>query len=84
MLIDYPSLDEMKGDNCKFVFREAKVNDAILFFDECDAIFENENRRYGKEDTYLITEVERCLHAKTLDIYAFICVSVCMCVYALA
>ena len=25
------------GENLKFIFREAKINDAILFFDECES-----------------------------------------------
>ena len=38
------------GENFKFIFREAKIDYAILFFDECEAIFET---REGMEDTML-------------------------------
>ena len=46
------------GENFKFIFREAKINDAILFFDECEAIFES--REKGSHDVnMLLTEIER-------------------------
>ena len=32
------------GENFKFIFREAKINDAILFFDKCEAIFETREK----------------------------------------
>ena len=55
------------GKNFKFIFREAKINDAILFFDECEAIFET--REHGRYNVnLLLTEVERC-------------VCVCLCAY---
>ena len=42
----------------KFIFREAKINDAILFFDECEAIFET--REKGSHNVnLLLTEIER-------------------------
>ena len=45
-------------DNFKFIFREAKINDAILFFDECEGIFES--RKKGDHSvTLLLTEIER-------------------------
>ena len=45
-------------ENFKFVFREAKINDAILFFDECEAIFET--RDHGRYNiNTLLTEFER-------------------------
>ena len=50
------------GENFKFIFREAKINDAILFFDECEAIFES--REKGAHDVnMLLTEVERLILA---------------------
>ena len=46
------------GENFKFIFREAKINDAILFFDECEAIFET--REHGGHNVnLLLTEIER-------------------------
>ena len=48
------------GENFKFIFREAKINDAILFFDECEAIFET--REKGTHNVnMLLTEIERCV-----------------------
>jgi SpoVK/Ycf46/Vps4 family AAA+-type ATPase len=59
LLINFPSLGSMTaGENFKFIFREAKINDAILFFDECEAIFET--REHGGHDiNMLLTEIER-------------------------
>ena len=66
LLINFPSLGSMSaGENFKFIFREAKINDAILFFDECEAIFES--REKGSHDVnMLLTEIER-----------YVCVCVC-------
>ena len=62
LLINFPSLGSMSaGENFKFIFREAKINDAILFFDECEAIFET--REKGSHDVnMLLTEVERYVY----------------------
>lgn len=59
LLINFPSLGGMAaGENFKFIFREAKINDAILFFDECEAIFET--REHGGHNVnLLLTEIER-------------------------
>ena len=46
------------GENFKFIFREAKINDAILFFDECEAIFETREKG-GHDVNTLLTEIER-------------------------
>ena len=46
------------GQNFKFIFREAKSNDAIVFFDECDAIFQTRDRGSNNVNT-LLTEIER-------------------------
>ena len=46
------------GENFKFVFRQARISNAILFFDECEAIFETrEEGRHGI--SLLLTEIER-------------------------
>ena len=46
------------GENFKFIFRESKINDAILFFDECEAIFESRELG-GRQVNLLLTEIER-------------------------
>eukprot|EP01117_Protostelium_nocturnum_P002988 TRINITY_DN13919_c0_g1_i1.p1 TRINITY_DN13919_c0_g1~~TRINITY_DN13919_c0_g1_i1.p1 ORF type:complete len:1057 (+),score=459.92 TRINITY_DN13919_c0_g1_i1:75-3245(+) len=59
LLINFPSLGRMSGgENLKFIFREAKINDAILFFDECESIFESRDMG-GYEVNLLLTEIER-------------------------
>ena len=51
----------MKSDeNFKFIFREAKINDAMLFFDECEGIFESRESG-GHSVNLLLTEIERCV-----------------------
>ena len=40
LMINFPSLGtNQAGAILKLVFREAKIHDAILFFDECESIF---------------------------------------------
>lgn len=59
LLINFPSLGVMSADeNFKFIFRESKINDAILFFDECEAIFESRDSG-GHQVNLLLTEIER-------------------------
>ena len=59
LLINFPSLGAMKADdNFKFIFRESKINDAILFFDECEAIFESREKG-AHQVNLLLTEIER-------------------------
>jgi SpoVK/Ycf46/Vps4 family AAA+-type ATPase len=59
LLINFPSLGSMAaGENFKFIFRESKINDAILFFDECEAIFETREKG-GHDVNLLLTEIER-------------------------
>ena len=59
LLINFPSLGSMSaGENFKFIFRESKINDAILFFDECEAIFESRESG-GHQVNLLLTEIER-------------------------
>ena len=60
------------GENFKFIFRESKINDAILFFDECEAIFESRELG-GHSVNLLLTEIERC-------VCVCVCVGVCVCV----
>ena len=59
LLINFPSLGTMSADeNFKFIFREAKINDAILFFDECESIFESRDKG-SLSVNLLLTEIER-------------------------
>ena len=71
LLINFPSLGNMSsGENFKFIFREAKINDAILFFDECEAIFES--REKGSHGVnMLLTEIER--YRKLRNVQASYC-----------
>lgn len=42
-----------------FVCREAKIHDALLFFDECEAIFEDREKHGSHHVNLLLTEVEK-------------------------
>jgi SpoVK/Ycf46/Vps4 family AAA+-type ATPase len=59
LLINFPSLGGMQaGHVIRFLFREARIHDAILFFDECESIFES--RAMDNPDiSTLLTEIER-------------------------
>ena len=39
--------------------REAKIHDALLFFDECEAIFEDREKHGSNHVNMLLTEVEK-------------------------
>lgn len=59
LLINYPSLGYSVSDEViRFIFREAKLNDAVLFFDECEAIFQSRDSFTGGVNL-LLTEIER-------------------------
>lgn len=57
-MINFSSLGDKTGDLLKFIFREAKINDALLFFDECESFFES-RKRQNSDVTALLTELER-------------------------
>ncbi|GIM08475.1 hypothetical protein Vretimale_12482, partial [Volvox reticuliferus] len=59
LLINFPSLGQNKaGEVVRFIFREAKIHDALLFFDECESIFEDRDRG-SHAVNMLLTEIER-------------------------
>ncbi|KAJ6241738.1 atpase [Anaeramoeba flamelloides] len=59
MLVNFPSLGQNEaGENMKYIFREAKINQAILFFDECESIFESRSHG-GYQVNILLTEIEK-------------------------
>ncbi|GFR47899.1 hypothetical protein Agub_g9646, partial [Astrephomene gubernaculifera] len=59
LLINFPSLGgNQSGEIVRFIFREAKIHDALLFFDECESIFEDRERG-SHAVNMLLTEVER-------------------------
>ena len=41
----------------RFLFREAKIHNAILFFDECESLFETRDSRPNHTLGVLLTEV---------------------------
>ena len=59
LLVNYPRIGQMTSDQVlKFLFREAKIHDAVLFFDECDSIFES-RERHNAEISLILSEIER-------------------------
>ena len=58
-MINFPSLGaNSAGAILKLVFREAKIHDAVLFFDECESIFMDRTKGNMQVNTVL-TELER-------------------------
>ncbi|GET86381.1 aaa family ATPase, putative [Leishmania tarentolae] len=53
----FRSSTKAEADALRFLFREAKLNDAILFFDECESLFED--RTSNGTVTALLSEFER-------------------------
>lgn len=60
LLINFPSLGlNEAGSSIRFIFREAKIHDALLFFDECEAVFEDRELRGSSHVNMLLTEIEK-------------------------
>eukprot|EP01065_Artemidia_motanka_P012879 TRINITY_DN17102_c0_g2_i1.p1 TRINITY_DN17102_c0_g2~~TRINITY_DN17102_c0_g2_i1.p1 ORF type:complete len:1017 (+),score=196.23 TRINITY_DN17102_c0_g2_i1:457-3051(+) len=70
LLVTLPLFSENPPDALRQVFREAAIQDAIVFFDECDALFET--REKSKFVTLLLSELE---HYDGLLILATNCAS---------
>mmetsp|Transcript_16708 Transcript_16708/g.19244 ORF Transcript_16708/g.19244 Transcript_16708/m.19244 type:complete len:1183 (+) Transcript_16708:634-4182(+) len=58
LLINLPTLGPMAGSTVKFLFREARINKALLFFDECESLFMSREKG-GTAVTSILTELER-------------------------
>ena len=59
LMINFPALGaNSAGAILKLIFREAKIHDAILFFDECESIFMDRTKGNLQVNTVL-TELER-------------------------
>ena len=60
LLINFPSLGGAQaGENLKFIFREAAIHDAVIFFDECESIFVSREVAKGGDINLLLSEIER-------------------------
>jgi len=60
LLINFPSLGGAEAaDVVRVIFRESKINDAVLFFDECESIFESREKSHRRDVNMLLTELER-------------------------
>ena len=58
-LINFPSLGMTFADEVlAMLFREARIHEAILFFDECESLFESRDR-WNPGISTLLTEIER-------------------------
>ena len=44
-------------DLLQFLFREAKIHNALIFFDECEALFESRENRSNTSLALMLTEV---------------------------
>jgi SpoVK/Ycf46/Vps4 family AAA+-type ATPase len=59
LLVNFPDLgSNSSGAIIKFLFREARINRALLFFDECESLFMSRNKG-GKQVNMILTELER-------------------------
>ncbi|KAL0484135.1 AAA family ATPase [Acrasis kona] len=49
-----------QGSNIlRFVFRESKINDALLFLDECEGFFESRDKRLNPDVTGFLAEIDK-------------------------
>ena len=42
----------------RFLFREAKIHNAVIFFDECEPLFESRDNRPNPSLALMLTEVQ--------------------------
>ena len=61
LLINFPDFGtNSSGAIIKFLFREARINKALLFFDECESLFMSREKKGGTGSINMIlTELER-------------------------
>mmetsp|Transcript_25098 Transcript_25098/g.53407 ORF Transcript_25098/g.53407 Transcript_25098/m.53407 type:complete len:568 (+) Transcript_25098:2-1705(+) len=61
LLVNFPYFGlNSSGAIVKFLFREARINKALLFFDECESLFMSRAKQGGKGSiNMLLTELER-------------------------
>ena len=59
LLINFPYLGTNEaGAIIKLIFREAKIHNAIIFFDECESIFKSRDKG-SPQINMILTELER-------------------------
>lgn len=59
LLVNFPNLGtNQSGTIIKYLFREARINKALLFFDECESIFMSRDK-HGSSVAMILTELER-------------------------
>ena len=59
LLVNFPTLGlNESGAIIKFLFREARINKALLFFDECESLFLTRDKG-GRSVNMILTEMER-------------------------
>ena len=65
LLVNFPMLHQQSAKDSsqeslyQSIFREAELSDAIIFFDECEALFSKRSNGGSSETTQLLTELER-------------------------
>lgn len=61
LLVNFPSLGPDSDQVLRWVFRESRLTDSLLFFDECETLFESRDLSREAKETLplLLTEVER-------------------------
>lgn len=62
LLVNFPDFGvNSSGSIIKFLFREARINNALLFFDECESLFMSREKMQGNKGSVnmLLTELER-------------------------
>jgi SpoVK/Ycf46/Vps4 family AAA+-type ATPase len=59
LLVNFGNLGTNASELLKYIFREAKINDALLFFDECETFFESRRKGNSSDVSYFLTEIEK-------------------------
>ena len=60
LLVNLPALQsDLDSESFRFLFREASIQDAVIFFDECEGLLENRNLNSRSPVKVALTEIER-------------------------
>ena len=59
LVVNVGTFGRIDSEAFRFLFREAKLQDAIVFFDECEPLFESRDMKSGSVVNIALTEIEK-------------------------
>ena len=59
LVVNVGTFGRIDSEAFRFLFREAKLQDAIVFFDECEPLFESRDLKSGSSVNVALSEIEK-------------------------